>query len=1035
MSQNPRHNEFTLNMPHEGAWLCYVNGIEIPCPSITVNYGVWQIPEASLAFAPSPVLQRLGYEDRVEVVVFFLDTLTDPEAPVFRLLFEGELMGWSYANSMGRRMMTFNALADISIFLQMHYYFMNNVDSIVGLVADPNGSAGAVPQAGVFYPYSLFKKGLIYTAKEKATPDVERPFEILYNAVQGMIDRDILAERGSLPSVNFFARWAKKRNFHNRFAALPFFEDGNDIQKGVFPIIQAVQDELALQSMQDDISASVGSAGTIWSVLQEIYGKMMFEVAMLPTAPAFQVRFKDGVIIGPPEEGPRSTNPEKPLRLLNYFVKPQMLFSVPPTCNLITPAMISSLTYAESYAQQPTRFYVNDSLLTNLIANQNPLVTMATTVGYPAEINAVLQRQIQGKDQATASYLVSNARNVLVFPEEFFRGPISQHAKVPAWFQLIQNRKRSLKQQQDPEKAKEENQSLNNLFDLFAEYEFFRQKYEKRGGSVDIAFNPFVVPGFPMALFDERSQQFDITGYLMSVTQTLQSVPGGGTMRTSLSYSFGRTFGEMFELLAADMARVGIVLGSAPMEPVDQIRQITQDFAAAEEFYNALFFGRQELPEGKKASFDFRDAVGYAAPGEEVADEEIYIDGPTNAEYPITYLGTGRSAPEATGAPEASKATQEPAAPVGPEEAPGSPAAPALDPNEVEAMARIIASEAGSRSRSEQLAVGWTARNRFTERGKSIYAMQYPWREQKGSNPPFSSRQPATAATRALAREILSAPSTDSDPTGGATGFFEPVLQDAVAEAGALARAGGTGTRVINGLKLSNIERFKSYNKNAAKVREDWSKGDEIYHVQGVFEFWGRRGKKRTGETPPPPPTPLASQVPEDAPEPTVERPATNAPGHNLTGKRRLQPRESFLDVFCSYDAAMQYVARPICTLEEYIKFLHGVDDISALMDGSNPQVEGPNDTFVYGGGVKASRARYYTRIRRLIQGPAQRPADSAIGATLQRPADGSSQTTATPYTGTPTPLPADFAQTRDDWDRLLEEYRYQLLTDEYPRT
>lgn len=156
--------------------------------------------------------------------------------------------------------------------------------------------------------------------------------------------------------------------------------------------------------------------------------------------------------------------------------------------------------------------------------------------------------------------------------------------------------------------------------------------------------------------------------------------------------------------------------------------------------------------------------------------------------------------------------------------------------NEVEALARVIASEAGSGTLAEQKAVGWTVRNRF--RGKSIYEGEFPWRSQKGSNPPFASARPASESHRKLAAEILAA-SQSQDPTGGATSFFEPRMQDAFAKAGEMARAGETGDRVIDGVKLTDITRFKNYKKNADEIRKSWGNGSALYATAGRFEFWG----------------------------------------------------------------------------------------------------------------------------------------------------------------------------------------------------
>ena len=178
----------------------------------------------------------------------------------------------------------------------------------------------------------------------------------------------------------------------------------------------------------------------------------------------------------------------------------------------------------------------------------------------------------------------------------------------------------------------------------------------------------------------------------------------------------------------------------------------------------------------------------------------------------------------------------EPLSPLPSPTPPTGPSGISATPNEVEALGRVVASEARSATPSVQRAIAWVARNRF--RGKSIYKKQYPWRSQRGVNPPFSSERPATDETREIAREVILADQS-IDPTGGATAFFEPKLQDALAKAGAMARAGQTGKRVIDGVKISDITRFKAYTKDAAAVRRGWSSGSVLYATAGPFELWG----------------------------------------------------------------------------------------------------------------------------------------------------------------------------------------------------
>jgi hypothetical protein len=102
-----------------------------------------------------------------------------------------------------------------------------------------------------------------------------------------------------------------------------------------------------------------------------------------------------------------------------------------------------------------------------------------------------------------------------------------------------------------------------------------------------------------------------------------------------------------------------------------------------------------------------------------------------------------------------------------------------------EALARIIASEAGTMSRAIKLTVAWIARNRSLLIKRPMLDMAAP---QGSYGPitekrPMSSSQPATDETRAIAAEVLAAPQSQ-DPTPGATHGFDTALQDTLAAQG-----------------------------------------------------------------------------------------------------------------------------------------------------------------------------------------------------------------------------------------------------------
>jgi hypothetical protein len=168
------------------------------------------------------------------------------------------------------------------------------------------------------------------------------------------------------------------------------------------------------------------------------------------------------------------------------------------------------------------------------------------------------------------------------------------------------------------------------VYELYAKFEFFRERYAKRTGSATVAWNPYVVPGFPAMIFDNRASSVDIVCYITTVQQMMSH---DGQRSTTLSFMYGRHLQEMLGLLKDDFdaqPKGGASAGAAPQEPVRDVRKIVQSFTQAEAFYRTLFYGDQALF-GKSASFDFRQVVGYAATNPNDPPVPITVEGPDEA--------------------------------------------------------------------------------------------------------------------------------------------------------------------------------------------------------------------------------------------------------------------------------------------------------------------------------------------------------------------------------------------------------------------
>lgn len=709
---------FSSDIPHRAPLLCYIAGIECPIVEAQVSYGVWKIPEASITMFPDPQLQRFGAEDRVPVALFYLDEYIDQANPSWRLLFEGEIVGWSYTNSIGERSLRFNCVMNMAIWHQLFIFYMTSLSSFALTVSQTSTDPAAVGQAQAVPGFSLFRRGLLATGSTEEY--IKRPYDLAYNVVRALIGNQVPTKQRCVPGINFFARWARREQFHNRWVALPFLEepttirDGEEVVEtgvpGIFPVLRAAQSLKAVEAVENYV-ADQYSGGSIYTLLKKVLDSVLMELAMLPTAPCLQTR-TDGVINGEPAfrtagevlaistqqqlnlarvtlvasrsarvETPALTDalalagvsyvfgdkitsdlieraianidrklsktfnigPQDaglPVRLGNYFVKPQMLFGLPPNCNVIFPSMTPQLHYEENYVTQPTRFYLQDThalqyagFARGLEVENKDLLLNALSRAYPPEVDQKWQEPMREGQGA------KSGRNLLVWPEEFFKGPVTARQPAPPWLMFVAAQHQAGGHKTgdsvgDPndKSTKADATQVNDrdsgaltdqdVYALYAQYEYFRHRYGARQGSVTSKFNPYLVPGFPVAVFDDFQSQMHTIGYLMNVTQTFTSRSVG----TALNYGYGRTLHEFLDLLANEIdtggaaeSRKGLAMAAAPAEPIKEIRDVIQHFSKAEQFYQTLLHRRQTVP----AVFEYRDLIAMVKSDGSLEDIEI----------------------------------------------------------------------------------------------------------------------------------------------------------------------------------------------------------------------------------------------------------------------------------------------------------------------------------------------------------------------------------------------------------------------------
>jgi hypothetical protein len=136
--------------------------------------------------------------------------------------------------------------------------------------------------------------------------------------------------------------------------------------------------------------------------------------------------------------------------------------------------------------------------------------------------------------------------------------------------------------------------------------------------------------------------------------------------------------------------------------------------------------------------------------------------------------------------------------------------------DETEALARVIRSEAGIRPVVERVHVAWATRNLATSRDQTVAEMACSPCGPQERGRPVASGQEALSVDRELAKAVLASPSL-ADPTGGATHFINPAVQD---------RLAGKGVRG-----------YRPY----ARIRRLWRKRygwRPLYRLSPQLEMW-----------------------------------------------------------------------------------------------------------------------------------------------------------------------------------------------------
>jgi len=433
------------------------------------------------------------------------------------------------------------------------------------------------------------------------------------------------------------------------------------------PIMSAGQQQIAVSTIVNSIAFS-GELTSFESLLHAFYGSMSYEIITL-ASPA-EINSDPEVFI----EDFSVAGVEK--STIETIIKPQLPFYYSPICNVILPNMYSSISINQEENGIPSRVTATyDAQAPANGSNGNTLnyrgpASIREAVSY----NAFLQ---SGKSIQELS-LASTKSYSYFIPGRYEqgRGIKSEITGFPWWLSVFasnkaasesatgnetvpamgtqdyndmmvmtvewRNRNGILLRENDgnmsaadyPKKWRLNPYDPNNsdvqpherLFFPTVDYEYSKKIMGSRSGVVEAAFNPYIIPGYPMDVIDASPNHPSFHGLCTSVTHTITS----NSIGTSIGMAVATTYAELsnyYNPPTSPFLQTALNIANADIDKAVYDKSISGDTSPFSNPKSTLL----QNPKAKAAADEFYRqvlGVGAAAP-----DDLVYL--PSGQAFPV----------------------------------------------------------------------------------------------------------------------------------------------------------------------------------------------------------------------------------------------------------------------------------------------------------------------------------------------------------------------------------------------------------------
>lgn len=255
----------------------------------------------------------------------------------------------------------------------------------------------------------------------------------------------------------------------------------------------------------------------------------------------------------------------------NYtiVVKPETLFVNAPSCNLIFPVIKSQISYTRSFKQEPTRLIQISDPVAALQGAANPTPTQLLCMMFTEQEDSGTTRNglpmykqyvMSLGEHSNLTDKVHPMTNLTEY-EKANGIRCSTSNKGADLYLFLKSDLAASAQGADDEQYvislasdTSDMSGVGNTLAKLARYELLRQRYVTRTGSIEMYFNPYIVPGFPFVSIETTENSLNIYGYVTSVVHSFTDRSWSTTVNFNCAHMDYEQTPEAYPIIESEYA-------------------------------------------------------------------------------------------------------------------------------------------------------------------------------------------------------------------------------------------------------------------------------------------------------------------------------------------------------------------------------------------------------------------------------------------------------------------------------------------------